>query len=262
MLAQVLVHQHVPPAQAGVFLAAIFQIMCMYWQEMDNMVLSQTVILAQVIPNMWGVWKGVIEGLLLLGPPTCPASWLDSLVKRVDGHPTPVQRATLVPPVTLVKSSGGRERREDEREDEESNKWEKEKWQQKSRGGPILSLAENEEPVSSLTAKTAPHRVSQPTCLPSRVIAVAAEFSQNQGKTRRPSPCAANSSDHEPLSNQDPGTKPKGHKWDYTSPTEVVVVDEDDDEPLPSCSHKTLAKKPKIQLPTPVQQDILNWLTL
>ena len=69
-----LVHQHIPPVQAGVFLAAIFQIMCMYWQEMDNMVLSQTVMPAQVIPNMWGVWQGVIEGLSLLGPPTCPAS--------------------------------------------------------------------------------------------------------------------------------------------------------------------------------------------
>ena len=199
---------------------------------------------------------------MLLGPPTCPASWLASLVEWVDGHPAPIQRATLVPPVTPVKSSGGRERREDKREDEESNKWEKEKWHQKSHGGPILSLAEHEEPVSSLTAKTAPHRVSQPAGLPSRVIAVAAEFSQNQGKTRRPSPCAANSLDDEPLSDQDPGTKPKGHKWDYTSPAKVVVVDEDDDEPLPSRLHKTPAKKPKIQPPMPVQQDILNWLTL
>ena len=102
----VLVHQHVPLAQAGVFLAAIFQIMCTYWQEMDNMVLSQTVMLAQVIPNMWGVQQGIIEGLSLLGPPTCPASWPASLVKRVDRHPT--KRATPVPPVTPVKSSSGK----------------------------------------------------------------------------------------------------------------------------------------------------------
>ena len=142
----VLVHQYVPPAQAGVFLAAIFQIMCTYRQEMDNMVLSQTVMLAQVIPNMWGVWQGVIEGLSLLGPPTCPASWSASLVKWIDGHPTPTQRATSVPPVTLVKSSSGKSSSgsgvkkskpkqipdfwndsEREREDEESNKQEKEK---------------------------------------------------------------------------------------------------------------------------------------
>ena len=50
-----LVHQHVPLAQASIFLAATFQIMCMYRQETDNMVLSQTVMPAQVMPNMWGV---------------------------------------------------------------------------------------------------------------------------------------------------------------------------------------------------------------
>ena len=72
------------------------------------MVLSQTVMLAQVIPNMWGVQQGVIEGLSLLGHPTCPASWPASLVERVDGHPTPAQRATSVPPVTPVKSSSGK----------------------------------------------------------------------------------------------------------------------------------------------------------
>ena len=276
-----LVHQHVPPAQASVFLAAIFQIMCMYQQEMDNMVLSQTIMLAQVIPNMWGVRQGVIEGLSLLGPPTCPASWLASLVEQVDGHPAPAQRATSVSPVTLVKSSGGKSSSgsgvkkskpkkipdfwndsEREREDEESNKWEKEKQHQKSHGSPILSLAEHEEPVSSLTAKTAPHRVSQPAGLPSRVIAVAPEFSQDREKTRRPSPHAADSSDDNPLSDQDLGTKSKGRKQDYTSPAEVVVVDEDDDEPLPSRSCKTPAKKPKVQPPMPAQQDVLNRLTL
>ena len=84
----VLVHQHVPLVQGGVFLAPIFQIMCTYWQEMDNMVLSQTIMPAQVVPNMWGVWQGIIEGLFLLGPPTWPASWPASLVKWVDGQST------------------------------------------------------------------------------------------------------------------------------------------------------------------------------
>ena len=82
---------------------------------------------------------------------------------------------------------------EREREDEESNKWEKEKQHQKSRSGPILSLAEHEELVSSLTAKTALHQMSQPAGLPSWVVAVAPEFSQDWEKTRRPRPQAANS---------------------------------------------------------------------
>ena len=106
------------------------------------------------------------------------------------------------------------------------------------------------------------HTGCPPAGLPSRVIAVAPEFGQNQEKTRRPSPHAADSSDDDPLSDQDPGTKSKGRKQDYTSPAEVVVVDEDDDKPLPSRSCKTLAKKPKIQPPMPAQQDVLNQLTL
>ena len=125
------------------------------------MVLSQTVMLAQVIPNMWGVWQGIIEGLSLLGPPTCPASWLASLVEWVDGHPA--KRATPVLPVTPVKSGSGKSSSgsagkksksrqipdfwddlEREREDEESKKREEEKWHQKSHGSPILSLADHE----------------------------------------------------------------------------------------------------------------------
>ena len=104
--------------------------------------------------------------------------------------------------------------------------------------------------------------MSQPAGCPSRVIAVAPEFGQDREKTRRPSPCTADSSDDDPLSDQEPDTKSKDHKWDYTSPTKVVVVDEDDDETLPSRSHKTPAKKPKIQQPTAAQQDVLNRLTL
>ena len=127
----------------------------------------------------------------------------------------------------------------------------------------ILSSAEHEEPVSSLTAKTAPHRVSQPTGLPSWVIAVAPEFSQNWEKTRRPSPHAAHSLDDEPLSDQGPGYKTqRPSSGIILLLAKVVVVDKDDNEPLPSRLHKTLAKKPKIQPPTPAQQDVLNWLTL
>ena len=70
------------------------------------MVLSQTMMPAQVMPNMWGVQQGVIKGLSLLGPPTYPASWLPSLVKWVEREPT--KRATPVPPVTLVKSGSGK----------------------------------------------------------------------------------------------------------------------------------------------------------
>ena len=97
----VLVHKHVLPAQARVFLAATFQVMCTYHQEVDNMVVSQTIMPAQVIPNIWGVCQGIIEGLSLLGPLTCPASWPAHLVEWVDEEPA--KTATLVPPTTPVK---------------------------------------------------------------------------------------------------------------------------------------------------------------
>ena len=35
-----LVHQHIPPQQAGVFLASLLQVMCSYQQEMDGMATS------------------------------------------------------------------------------------------------------------------------------------------------------------------------------------------------------------------------------
>ena len=206
------------------------------------MVSSQTIMLAQVVPNMWAVWQRIIVGLSLLGPPTCPASWLASLVKRVDGEPT--KRATLAPPVTPVKSSSGKsssgsagKKSEPKlipdfwKEDEESKKWEEEIQHQKSCGSPILSLADHEEPVSTFTSKTALHQVSQPASHPSWVIAVAPKFRQDRGKARRPSSGAADSLDDDPLSDKEPGMKSKGCKCYYTSPVDVVVVDKDDDEP-------------------------------
>ena len=39
-----LVHRHVPPQQAGVFLASLLQVMCSYWQEMDSMATSQVIL--------------------------------------------------------------------------------------------------------------------------------------------------------------------------------------------------------------------------
>ena len=56
----VLVHRHVPPQQAGVFLATLFKVMCSYQQEMDGMVASQVVLPTQIIPNLWGISRSVM----------------------------------------------------------------------------------------------------------------------------------------------------------------------------------------------------------
>ena len=78
-----------PPKQAGVFLATILQVTCSFRQEMDNMATSQVFLLSQIIPTLWGACRGLLEGLSLLGPPSCPASWPASLVEWVTAVPTP-----------------------------------------------------------------------------------------------------------------------------------------------------------------------------
>ena len=47
-----LVHRHIPPQQAGVFLASLLQVMCSYQQEMDGMATSQVILPGQIVPNL------------------------------------------------------------------------------------------------------------------------------------------------------------------------------------------------------------------
>ena len=71
-----LVHRHILPQQAGVFLASLLQVMCSYRQKMDGMATSQVILPGQIVLNLWGVSWSMMEGLTLLGPPNCPVSWL------------------------------------------------------------------------------------------------------------------------------------------------------------------------------------------
>ena len=185
-----LVHHHVPPQQARVFLASLLQVMCSYRQEMDGMATSQVILPSQIVPNLWEVSQTMMEGLTLLGPPNCPTSWLASLVKRVSAEP--INKATLVGLTTPVKCdtsipSKGKlhpgssrkksappkritdywEDNERKKEDEES-RWQEEERHQKKSGGPVLSLDEHEESVTLLTSKAAPSQVSQGSRLPTR----------------------------------------------------------------------------------------------
>ena len=192
-----LVHQHIPPQQAGVFLASLLQVMCSYWQEMDGMATSQVILPGQIVPNLWGVSRTMMEGLTLLGPLNCPASWPASLVKRLSAEPikmatvagltTPVKRNTSVPKGKLNPSSSGKKSApkriaeywdDDERkkEDEESHRREEERHKKKP-SGPMLSLDKHEESVLLLTSKAAPSWVSQGSGLPPRA--------QSEGKWSR-----------------------------------------------------------------------------
>ena len=232
-----LVHRHVPPQQAGVFLASLLQVMCSYRQEMDGMATSQVVLLGQIVPNLWVVSRSMMEGLTLLGPPNCLTSWLASLVEQVSADPA--NKATLVGLTTPVKhntsgsskgklppgSSGKKsvppkqvtdywDHPERDKEDEESQRQEEEKRQKKQRGL-VLSLDEHEESVSLLTSKAIPSRVSQapglPTCTPSK-------GKRSQSKVQRASPVWFNSSDNEPLSDKGGKLEPKSRKRDHSTP--------------------------------------------
>ena len=84
-----LAKEHVPEEQAGVFFNTILQVTCSFWQEMDNMATNQVFLPSQIVPNLWGSRRGLLEGLSLLGPPSCSASWPASLVEWVTAISTP-----------------------------------------------------------------------------------------------------------------------------------------------------------------------------
>ena len=84
-----LVKEHVPEEQAGAFLNTILQVTCSFRQEMDNMATNQVFLPSQIVPNLWGSHRGLLEGLSLLGPPSCSASWPASFVEWVTAIPAP-----------------------------------------------------------------------------------------------------------------------------------------------------------------------------
>ena len=79
--------EHIPQEQAGAFFNTILQVSCSFRQEMDNMATNQVFLLSQIVPNLWGSNRGLLEGLSLLGPPSCSASWPASLVEQVTAIP-------------------------------------------------------------------------------------------------------------------------------------------------------------------------------
>ena len=247
-----LVHRYVLPDQAGVFLASLLQVMCSYRQKMDAMATSQVILLDQIIPNLWGVSWCVMEGLILLGPPSCSASWPASLVEQVSVEPA--NKTVPVVPTTPAKhdTSGSNKGKlplgssskksgppkqvtaywddlERDKEDAKSHWWEEEKHHKKKPSGPVLSLDEHKEPISLLTSKAIPSQVSQAPGLPTHTPS---KSKRGWGKVQWASPVPLNSSDDEPLSDRGGEPEPKSRKKDHSTP-ELMIVDDDDDDPLP-----------------------------
>ena len=71
-----------PQEQARAIFNTILQVTCSFRQEMDNMATNQVFLPSQIVPNLWGSHRGLLEELSLLGPPSSSASWPASLVER------------------------------------------------------------------------------------------------------------------------------------------------------------------------------------
>ena len=77
-----LVRTHVAgPEQAGVFFNTILPITCSFRHQMDEMAINLLFPGSQLVPNVWGARREVLEGLSLVLPPSCSASWPASLVE-------------------------------------------------------------------------------------------------------------------------------------------------------------------------------------
>ena len=241
-----LIKEHVPKEQARAFLNTILQVTCSFRQEMDNMATNQVFLPSQIVPNLLGSGRRLLEGLSLLGPPSCLASWPTSLVEQITAVPAPqnvsgsskTQTKSNPPPSGAVKAtldSGKKSHQsakqvaglfwgdpERGKEDAEARKQE-EKYRKKSTG-PVLSLGDHEDLVTDLMKQAAPSRVSQP------LNKASSSSSRDQGKVRVKYPPADQSND-EPLSDRSDEPKPKSCKQDPTP--DLVILEDDDSTPLP-----------------------------
>ena len=224
-----LVQTHVAgPKQAGVFFNTILPITCSFRHQMDEMAINLLFPGSQLVPNVWGARQEVLEGLSLVAPPSCSASWPASLVEWVTPIPgtsgqsgsskTPTR--TSNPGASKLTPGSGKKTQQPiiqqaarlfwgdkkKREKEEADAWAQEEKRRKKPSGPILSLDEHEHSIMELTNRAAPSRFGAPSGkTPSSV-------SKDRVKPRKDPVTVPNPSDDEPLSDQANEPKPKARK--------------------------------------------------
>ena len=136
------------------------------------MAMNQVLLPCQKVPNLWGSHRGLLEGLSLLGPPSCSASWLASLVEQVTAVPacqnipgsSKTQTKSNLPPPGSVKTTpdsgkkphhsakqaAGLFWKDDVRGKEDAEACKLQEKHRKKSTGPVLSLGDNEESISNL----------------------------------------------------------------------------------------------------------------
>ena len=214
-----LVHRHIPPQQAGVFLSlsppgnVLLPADGQHGHQPGHLTQPDCAKLVGSQPDYDGGFNPVRS-------PNCSASWPASLVEWVSAEPikkatpagltTPVKHDTSMPKGKLHRGLSGKKSAppkqiteywdDDQRkkEDEESRQQEEERCKKKP-SGLVPSLDEHEESVTLLTSKAAPGRVSQQSALPPHTQS---EGKQSRSKVRRASPVRFNSSEDEPLSDK------------------------------------------------------------
>ena len=225
------------------------------------MATNQVFLLNQIIPNLWGSRRGLLEGLSLLGPPSCSASWPASSVEWVTAVPAcqnvPGSSKTLTkcnPPLSgaakttpdsgkkshqLAKQAAGLFWGDEAtgKEDAEARKLEEKHWKKST--GPVLSLGDHEDSITNLLKRAPASRVSQPSSKAS------SSGSKHREKVWGKHP-PADPSDDEPLSDRADEPKAKNRKRDPTP--DLVILEDDDSTPLPGKT-KGVAKKTRTQNP-------------
>ena len=200
-----------------------------------------------------------------MGPPSCSASWLASMVERVTAVPAPKNllgscmtptksdsgalkgtpdsgKKQLTIKEASVKYWGSKDRG---KEDKEAPKQEEKR--RKKSTGPVLSLAEHEDAVDDLLKRHAPSRVTQPAGKAS----TSGAQDRAQAHMKHPIPVE---SDNEPLSNKAEELKSKSRK--RNSP-ELIVIPEDD-SPLMPARAKATRKKHSVEVTNEEGLAVLN----
>ena len=138
---------------------------------------------SQLVPNVWGARREILEGLSLVAPPSCSVSWPASLVERVTPVPgTSGQSGSAKTPTKpcnpgagkLTPGSGKKTTPiqqaagmfwgdKKKREKEEADARPQEEKRRKKPSMPILSLDEHEHSITELTNRASPSRSAQPS---------------------------------------------------------------------------------------------------
>ena len=263
-----LIRDNVPSDRAGSFFNTLLELTCSFRQDMDRLATSQVLLPSQLIPNIWDGRKEVLEGLSLMGSPSCSASWLASLIEWVTVVPAPKKALGLLKTptksdptnpravkgtldsgkrqLTIKEASkkywGSKERRQ---EDEEARKREEER--RKKPAVPVLSLAEHEDTVDDLVKQHAPSRVSQPA----NQASTSGAEDRAKARLKHLLPVA---SDNEPLSDEAEEPKAKSQKRD---PEPDLIVIADDSTPLPSKVKSTGKKSRTVTAPDEEGYDVM-----